>query len=381
MASPCSVFLVLDQVPAWRPRRSRLAPRFQTGLLAAVLIARASIVFSAYRFQPSDPNVFAPDWHFPVLTVAAVPRMLTRIVAGFLPLRHFAHRLLESIRLRLWNRNDATARLLWGAACWYLRSLSLLPSWRLMLTYLAGVLTMELLPAGPVRGSSPRHWGQYFMFFVGACWLLQQRRRAAPSAVVVGARRRPRRPVAGLRCRDGVGHARGLLGRPRDGGLHPRSAAAGPSARRGAELAMTVDRISPPAVHQRGDRGGTRDRGLPRTPSVVLDARARQPGRERSARAEWARAGGHDRAATTNAAIGRRGVAAFHEPPWNHRRRSLPGLPPIRAALTSTRSLAVDRDALEVEHPRAGKPQPHPSCVHRFDIGFPDREGGTPLSQ
>jgi hypothetical protein len=67
--------------------------------------------------------------------------------------------------------------------------LSLYPSWRLMLAYLAAVLMMELIQQARYEGGG-RHWGHYFLFYVGACWLLRgtaPRRRHLPSLLLLGA--------------------------------------------------------------------------------------------------------------------------------------------------------------------------------------------------
>src|SRR5205823_2661564 len=60
-------------------------------------------------------------------------------------------------------------------------------SWRLILSYLAGVCGMELLQQVRYEGH-PRHWGQYFIFYVAACWLLRvslPRRRHVASLLVL----------------------------------------------------------------------------------------------------------------------------------------------------------------------------------------------------
>jgi hypothetical protein len=166
------IFLVIDQARVTfspnRPAYIRLS--VSSKIVAPFLIVSAGIVFCSVTLQPSEPNVFAPDWHFQYLTLNAVPRMLTRIVAGFLPLRHYA--------IDFWNSSDA----IWDRNAWHLGIVgggillmslfALLPSWRLIVVYLGCVLAMELLQQVRYEGH-PRHWGQYWVLFVGVCWLLR----------------------------------------------------------------------------------------------------------------------------------------------------------------------------------------------------------------
>jgi hypothetical protein len=65
--------------------------------------------------------------------------------------------------------------------------MALLPSWRLILVFSGCVLAMELLQQVRYEGH-PRHWGQYWVIFVGACWLLRNsspRRRHVVSLLVL----------------------------------------------------------------------------------------------------------------------------------------------------------------------------------------------------
>jgi hypothetical protein len=180
-------FVVLDRTraSALGVDGGALTVEVPTRLLATVLIAAAAMLFCVAVLQPSEPNLFAPDWHFQYLTLDAVPRMLTRVLAGFLPLRHFGIDFWNSSDA-IWDRNSPPLGFL-GAATLVCSTLSLLPSWRLILTYLTGVCAMELLQQVRYEGH-PRHWGHYFIFYVAACWLLRvslPRRRHLPSLLVL----------------------------------------------------------------------------------------------------------------------------------------------------------------------------------------------------
>jgi len=180
-------YVVLDQtrLSASGSGGGALTISVSSGLMATFLIVSGAMVFCAAVLQPSEPNVFAPDWHFQYLTLDAVPRMLIRILAGFLPLRHYAIDFWNSSDA-IWNRTDPSLGWL-GGAILLLSSLSLLPSWRLLLTYLTGIAAMELLQQVRYEGA-PRHWGHYFIFFVALCWLLRAgrpRRRHLPSLLVL----------------------------------------------------------------------------------------------------------------------------------------------------------------------------------------------------
>lgn len=158
-------------------------------LLGAIAIAAAAIVFSAISVQPpaSDPNPFSRDWSFASLNADAIPDMLTRLVAGFIPLRPFTAGFWIS-SLTLWDAGSVWSSYV-GCGLLLLALLALLPSWRLMLTYLAAVATMEVVQTARYRGD-PRHWGHYFIFFVAACWLartaLPRRRHLLSTLLLVG---------------------------------------------------------------------------------------------------------------------------------------------------------------------------------------------------
>jgi hypothetical protein len=181
------VFIILDQTRVtWIPNvPAVIRLTLSTKTVPTFLIVSAGILFCAITLQPSEPNVFATDWNFQSLNLNAVPRMLTRIVAGFLPLRHYA--------IDFWNSSDA----IWDRNNWHLgivgggillmSLIALFPSWRLMVAYLGCVLAMELLQQVRYEGH-PRHWGQYWVIFVGACWLLRSsfpRRRHVVSLLVM----------------------------------------------------------------------------------------------------------------------------------------------------------------------------------------------------
>src|SRR5205814_1361677 len=154
-------FVVLDQTRISVPGADGgpIIVEVSTRLLATILIVAAAMVSCAVVLQPAEPNLFAPDWHFQYLTLDAVPRMLTRVLAGFLPLRHFGIDFWISSDA-IWDRNSRPLGFVGGAVL-LLSTLSLLPSWRLILSYLAGVCGMELLQQVRYEGH-PRHWGQYF---------------------------------------------------------------------------------------------------------------------------------------------------------------------------------------------------------------------------
>jgi hypothetical protein len=137
-------------------------------LLGAFALTSAAILFCAVSLQPPDPNPFSRDWNFGALNADAVPDMLARLVGGFIPLRPFSAAFWTS-SLTLWDGNSGWSNIV-GVGLLLAALVALYPSWRLMLSYLAAVVIMELFQTTRYRGD-PRHWGHYFVFFLAATWL------------------------------------------------------------------------------------------------------------------------------------------------------------------------------------------------------------------
>jgi len=170
------VFLVLDQVRFSLVLRSGSNPaEFSIStsprLFVSVAIILAGLVFCYWSVDPPDPNPFSPGFNFSALVPAAVPEMLYRTTAGFLPWRHFSMGEFWGMFFTLWEYKSPWPNYV-GGALLILPVLALYPSWRLMLVYPAAVVGMLVFQQCRHEGV-PRHWGHFFMFFIVACWLLR----------------------------------------------------------------------------------------------------------------------------------------------------------------------------------------------------------------
>jgi hypothetical protein len=168
-------FLVLDQFrmsnarPGMRPTEYTFAisPR----LLVTVAIATTAMVFCVLTIEPPDPNPFSPDFNFGALTPSALPDMLYRLDCGFLPWRKFTKLEFWASFYTFWDEGSVWPKYLGGAVL-LLTTLALYPAWRLMLIYVAGISTMLAFQQVRFYGST-RHWGNFFIFFIGACWIVR----------------------------------------------------------------------------------------------------------------------------------------------------------------------------------------------------------------
>jgi hypothetical protein len=169
-------FVILEQVRL-SFFSNRLSPptRFTLAsspwLLATVVFVSGVILFCVLTLEPPDPNPFSPGFCYWALNLQALPDMLYRLTAGFLPWRGFSPGALFTMQA------ISEVRTLWvneflGVVVLVLALLSLYPSWRLILVYLGAIATMEVF--GTIRfDGSTRHWGHYVMLLLAACWLLR----------------------------------------------------------------------------------------------------------------------------------------------------------------------------------------------------------------
>ena len=168
-------FFILDQFrmsntrPGARPTEYTFvtSPR----LLATLAIVTAAMVFCVLTIEPPDPNPFSPGFDFGALKPSALPDMLYRLNAGFLPWRKFAKLEFWGSSYTFWDEPSVWPKYV-GGALLLLTMLALFPSWRLMLIYVAGIATMLVFQQVRFTGST-RHWGNFFILFVGTCWLVR----------------------------------------------------------------------------------------------------------------------------------------------------------------------------------------------------------------
>jgi hypothetical protein len=185
-------FVVLDHVtPSLSMNRASPPARIEftasPWLLVTVASVSAAILFCIFTAEPPDPNPFSPGFNFAALDMRAVPHLLFRPLGGFLPWRHWSD-------LFCMSQTYSEARTLWinefiGAALIVLALLSLYPSWRLMLVYLAGAVAMDVFMTVRYDGGT-RHWGHFLVLFIAACWLARTalpRRRHLISTVFLSA--------------------------------------------------------------------------------------------------------------------------------------------------------------------------------------------------
>jgi len=168
-------FFVLDQfrMSNERPGAQPTEYTFVTSprLLAAAAIVTAAIVFCVLTVEPPDPNPFAPSFNFSALTSSALPDMLYRVNAGFLPWRKFATLEFWGASCTLSDDPSGWSKYL-GGALLLVTTLALYPAWRLVVIYAAALATMMVFQQVRFIGTT-RHWGHFFMLFVGVCWLLR----------------------------------------------------------------------------------------------------------------------------------------------------------------------------------------------------------------
>lgn len=139
--------------------------------IAGLAIASVVILFCVATVEPPDPNPFSSAFSFNSVTAQAMPDMMYRVTAGFLPWRQFSRREFWTGLLTFWENTSVWPTYV-GSGLLVLTLLSLHRSWRLMLAYLATVVGFLVFQQARY-GGSPRHWGHYLMFFIAACWLLR----------------------------------------------------------------------------------------------------------------------------------------------------------------------------------------------------------------
>jgi len=138
-------------------------------LFVAVAIVSAGMVFCVLTIEPPDPNPFSPAFNLASLTSSALPEMMYRVTAGFLPWRKMDMLKFWGISVALWENTSTYPKYI-GSALLLLATLALYPSWRLMVTYAAAATTMMAFQQARFEGAT-RHWGHFFMVFLGATWL------------------------------------------------------------------------------------------------------------------------------------------------------------------------------------------------------------------
>jgi len=175
-----SIFLlgwfILDQVrvsyaPAAGATPKVFALSTSPRLLAALAVVAAGLLFCILTIEPPDPNPFSPGFVLESVKLSAIPDMLYRITAGFLPWRHFSMSEFWAMSLTFWEPKSAWPPYV-GAGLLLVTTLALFPAWRLMFAYLGVVVVIEVFQQARHEGV-PRHWGHFFVCFLVACWLLR----------------------------------------------------------------------------------------------------------------------------------------------------------------------------------------------------------------
>jgi hypothetical protein len=168
-------FLVLDQVGVSFTRTSAAPPARITltaspWLLATVVSVLATIVFCVANIEPPDPNPFSPGFNWGALTLSAIPDMLFRLTAAFLPYRKYSMTDFWALHTA-WELRSFWANAL-GVTVLALAVASLWPSWRLMLVYFGAVASMNVFCTVRFEGVS-RHWGHFVLLLIAGSWVLR----------------------------------------------------------------------------------------------------------------------------------------------------------------------------------------------------------------
>jgi hypothetical protein len=140
--------------------------------LITLSIVSATLVFGAFILEPPDPNPFAPAFNFDAVKWSAIPEMLYRVAAAFLPWRTYSLNHFWLSAFTFWEIRVGWAS--WtGGAVLLVALLALYPSWRLILIYLTALAGMLVFQQVRMDGT-PRHWGHFLILFLAACWLLRK---------------------------------------------------------------------------------------------------------------------------------------------------------------------------------------------------------------
>lgn len=169
-------FLVLDQIGV-SFTKATVAPPARIGLAAspwfvatAVSVA-AAILFCVAYLEPPEPNPFYPRFNWGGLTLSAIPDMLYRLTAGFLPYRKYSMTDFWALHTA-WEARSFWANAL-GVTVLVLALASLWPSWRLMLVYFCAVAFMNIFSAVRFEGVT-RHWGHYLLLLIAGNWVVRK---------------------------------------------------------------------------------------------------------------------------------------------------------------------------------------------------------------
>jgi hypothetical protein len=138
-------------------------------MFATLAIVTAVMMFCVLTIEPPDPNPFSPAFNLSALTSSALPEMLHRVTAGFLPWRKSTLIDFWGLDATFWERTSLYPKYI-GSGFLLLATIALYPSWRLILTYLGAAAMMMAFQQARFDGAA-RHWGHFFMLFVALCWL------------------------------------------------------------------------------------------------------------------------------------------------------------------------------------------------------------------
>lgn len=169
-------FFVLDRLSISLPSRTMPPPSTFTlsispRALGTAALASGAVLFCLLTIEPPDPNPFSPGFAWGAITLQALPRMLFRLITGFVPWS-------PQWKIDFWWGSQGfweqrVQLSTWvGGGLFIGMLLALYPSWRLVLVCAGGVATMELFQQTRHEGCA-RHWGHYFMWFVACTWLLR----------------------------------------------------------------------------------------------------------------------------------------------------------------------------------------------------------------
>jgi hypothetical protein len=166
-------FFILDQFRMSNAPAGSLAREYtfvtSPRMLATLVIVSAVMIFCVLTIEPPDPNPFSPAFNLGELKPSALPEMMYRVTAGFLPWRKLTILEFWGADATFWDKASLYPKYV-GSALLLLSALALYPSWRLMLTYLGACAMMMAFQQARFDGSA-RHWGHFFMLFVAVCWL------------------------------------------------------------------------------------------------------------------------------------------------------------------------------------------------------------------